>query len=179
MAQLQFHPFPQFYTARLHLRQLLHHDARAIAALRSNEIVNKFLDRQEQTSLAEAKSFIDKINGGIANNEWIYWAICLPNEEDLIGTICLWNFAEDNKVAEIGFELMPSFHGKGIMQEALTAVINYSRDIGLETLTAFTHSENKASQQLLLRNNFNATNEKAADDLKCENWRFDLRENED
>ena len=60
----------------------------------------------------------------------IYWAITFNNQPNLIGTICLWNISEDGTKAEIGFELLPEFHGKGIMQEVLPMIIDY----GLETM---------------------------------------------
>ena len=55
----------------------------------------------------------------------IYWAITFKNQPNLIGTICLWNISEDGTKAEVGFELLPEFHGKGMIQEVLSMIINY------------------------------------------------------
>lgn len=142
--------FPVITTHRLHLRQLKTSDSHEILALRSNETVNKYLDRKPSHSVEDAINFIHTINENIQNNDSIYWGICLINSEVLIGTICLFNFSNDRSIAEIGFELLPDFHGKGIMKEAASAVINYGfQKIGLNSIEAYTHPENESSQKLL------------------------------
>ena len=74
----------------------------------------------------------------------------------LVGTICLWNFSDDKKTAETGYELMPSYQGKGIMDEALGEMINYAfGKLKLHAIDAFTHRENKASAKLLEKQGFN------------------------
>ena len=115
MPQLNFFPFPQLTTERLVLRQLTVEDVDAIATLRNNEIVNQYLGRSKTTTVSEALQFIDKINNNISNNVSIYWVIALPENNQLIGTICLWNIIAEEDTAEIGYELHPDFHGKGIM----------------------------------------------------------------
>ena len=91
MLNLNCTPFPHITTERLMLRQLTADDAVDIAILRSDEIVNKYLDRKATTGIDEANRFINKINTGINNNECFYWAIALKNNNSLIGTICYWN----------------------------------------------------------------------------------------
>lgn len=155
MLPFNFTPFPKLDTERLVLRQLTIADAGPIAALRSNAAVNQYLARPKSTSPEEAIQFIDKINLNISNNTALYWVIALKENEVLIGTICLWNFNPEELTAEIGYELLPDFQGKGFMQEALQAVINYGcHTLQLKTITAYTLTENKASIKLLEKNNF-------------------------
>src|ERR1700739_2910268 len=99
-------PFPILETERLVLRQLDIGDENEIFQLRSDEGVNKFLDRPRANTLDDAKRFIEKIVKGINGNECLYWAITLKNEKKLVGTICLWNFSLENNSAEIGYELL-------------------------------------------------------------------------
>lgn len=155
MLQLQFSPFPQLNTKRAILRQLTIADADAIAALRSDPLVNQYLDRPKTTTPEEAVQFIEKINLHISNNIALYWVIALQENDQLIGTICLWNFNIEEDTAEIGYELLPDFQGKGFMQEALQAVIDYAcKTLQLKTITAFTVFENIPSIKLLQKNNF-------------------------
>ncbi len=155
MPHLNFSPFPQLTTGQLVLRQLTIADADAIGTLRNNEIVNQFLGRPKSTTAAEALEFIDKINNSIANNTSMYWVIALQENNELIGTICLWNINTEDDAAEIGYELHPDFHGKGIMQEALNAVIDFGfNTMQLKVITAFTIPANIASAKLLQKNNF-------------------------
>jgi ribosomal-protein-alanine N-acetyltransferase len=137
---------------RLLLRPIQESDAPEIFGLRSDKLVNKYLDRALTLHLEEAISFIRKIRC----SELYYWGICLKGELRLIGTICLWNFSADLKSAELGFELNPSFWAKGYMREAVDTVIGFAfRELDLRFIEAGTHSENKASQGLLLKSGFN------------------------
>ena len=87
--------------------------------------------------------------------QWFYWAICLTETDQLIGTICLWNFSEDRSRAEIGYELLPAFQGKGIMQEAVEAILAFGFEkLSLHGIEAIPTSDNKASIRLLEKNHF-------------------------
>ena len=155
MLHLNFSPFPQLITERLVLRQLIAADADDIIVLRNNETVNQYLNRPKKTTPGDALIFIDKITKGINNNESMYWVIALKENNRLIGTTCLWNIVAKEDTAEIGYELHPDFHGKGIMQEAMQAVIDFGfNGMQLKVITAFTSVANIASIKSLERNNF-------------------------
>jgi ribosomal-protein-alanine N-acetyltransferase len=155
MGNRNFKPFPIIRTARLTLRQLESSDDNEIFALRSNENVNKYLDRTPGKSIDDAKIFIHTINKNIQNNDSIYWAITFNGTDKLIGTICLFDFSHDNLKSEIGYELLPDFQGQGIMQEAISKVIDFGiLHIGLNSIEAYTHSENQSSIRLLEKFNF-------------------------
>lgn len=155
MTSKKFTPFPVLKTERLTLRQLRSTDANEIFALRSNNNVNKYLDRKPSQSIDDASNFIKAINENIQRNDSIYWAITLHNRDKLIGTICLFNFSEDSSKAEIGYELVPDLQGKGIMQEATSNVIHFGfQHVGIKTIEAYTHPENKSSTRLLEKLNF-------------------------
>ena len=163
MTGKNFTPFPVLKTARLTLRQLGSSDDKEIFALRSNDNVNKYLDRKRSKSVDDARNFIQTINENIQRSDSIYWAITLNGTDKLIGTICLFDFSEDLSKAEIGFELLPHFQGKGIMQEAALKVIHFGfQHVGLKSIEAYTHSENQSSTRLLEKLNFKR--ESAADE---------------
>jgi ribosomal-protein-alanine N-acetyltransferase len=95
-----------------------------------------------------------KIEKGL-NKQWFYWAISSKNSPGLIGTICLWNFNEENKSAEVGYELLPIFQGKGLMQEALSNVIVFGfKTAKFKRIIAYTHSRNDKSIKLLQKAGF-------------------------
>ena len=155
MLQLNFSPFPSLTTGRLLLRQLMPEDAEAIFSLRNDETVNQYLGRPKTNTMAEAAAFIDKITKGITDNQSMYWVISLKENKEVIGTICTWNIDNEKDTAEVGYELLPAFHGKGIMQEALAAVIDFGfNTMQLKTIAAYTVPGNIASSKLLERNNF-------------------------
>ena len=129
MIEINLSPFPELVTDRLVFRQLRMEDAEDIYLLRSDESVNALIDRVTATSIEDAYSFINKIISAQNNNESIMWVIALKDDPKLIGTICYWNIVKEKDEAEVGYELLPPYHGKGIMQEALLKVIEYGFDI--------------------------------------------------
>ncbi len=144
-------------TERLILRPLESSDEDEIFLLRSDEEVNRYIDRPRPASKKDAEAFIIRIQKGVASGESYYWGITLKNDTTLVGTICLWNLSADKKYGEIGYELSPSQQGKGIMKEAMKAVINYAFEtIGITTLEAYTHKDNTASTKLLQHFGFKA-----------------------
>lgn len=155
MPALNFISFPQLMTERLVLRSLSEADAHDIMLLRSNEQINKFLNRPACIDLEAAICFITKIERGIENKESLYWVISLKENDQLIGTICLWNFESDKMQAEVGFELFPGFQGRGIMKETLLEVVAFGfKQLKLKTITALTDPGNQPSIKLLQRAGF-------------------------
>lgn len=155
MAVVSFTPFPELFTKNLYLRQLSTDDAQEIFLLRSDPIVNKYLGRPKATHIDEARAFIDMINSSIKNDKSVFWAICLKDNTGLLGTICLWNFSPEKHRAEIGYTLLPEFHGKGIMQEAFPAILDFGFNrIQLQAIDAWTTSQNLNSIKILERNHF-------------------------
>ncbi|MEO6490047.1 MAG: GNAT family N-acetyltransferase [Ferruginibacter sp.] len=148
-----FTPFPILKTERLILRQLVNTDDNEIFALRSDDNINRYLSRQPSKSIEDATSFIMIITENVKKNDSIYWAISLSGK--LIGTICLFEFADDNNKAEIGYELLPGYQGKGLMQEAVSKVLEFGfQHIGVNSIEAYTHFENQKSTSLLEKFNF-------------------------
>lgn len=169
MLTINFTPFPVLTTERLILRQLAATDDNEIFAIRADENVNKYIGRAKATSIQDARTFISKINENIAANESLYWAITLKTSDKLIGTICYWNIERENDLAEIGYELSPDFQGKGLMQEAIAAVIRFGfEQMKLAVITACPSFDNTRSIQLLKKNHFSlnkqSMNEAAPDD---------------
>lgn len=149
---------PVLRTHRLLLRQLKPSDDRAILTLRSDPEVNRYIDRPLSVSLEEARQFIQKITEGIAKGESFYWGVARLPGKDLIGAICLWNFSEEKISAEVGYELLPAFQGRGYMREALARVIDFAfQELALQELTAYVHAENESSIRLLEKFNFACT----------------------
>tara|TARA_B100000767_G_C19663735_1_gene492174 strand:+ start:84 stop:632 length:549 start_codon:yes stop_codon:yes gene_type:complete len=150
--------FPEINTERLILRKIEESDSDVILFLRSDKIVNKFIDRPENRktkNIFDAINHIKKLNTETVNNKSFSWGITLKNEPKIIGTICLWNFSKDYKTAEVGYDLNPLFQRKGIMNEALKSVVNFGfTTLRLEKIEAFTHVQNENSQKLLVRNRF-------------------------
>ena len=150
--------FPTLTTERLTLRQPLESDAQQIFLLRSDAIVNKYLDRQPTRTVEEALHFIRTVNENFKNNEGLYWAITQRGNKKLIGAICLFDFSDELQKCEIGYELLPNYQGQGIMNEALEKIIEFTfQTLELMTINAFTHKDNQSSTKLLQKFYFQET----------------------
>jgi [ribosomal protein S5]-alanine N-acetyltransferase len=163
---MNFSPFPRMNGNRVLLRRLSESDKEAIFFLRTDEVVNEFLYRKKPANLEEAIQFINSIEVRINEGQSIFWAISLKNEPELIGTICLWNFSADNKVAELGYEMNPLFHKRGLMTEAINCVIDYGfKSLKLNAIEAFTNKNNLRSIRLLQRIGFVLLPERVDEDF--------------
>ena len=155
MILLNFAPFPTLFTQRLILRQLKMEDDNEIFYMRSDAVINQYTGITKAESINDARQHIEKINTGIENNEWIMWGICLKDDPQLIGTIGLWHLDAEENTAEIGYVLIPAFQKKGIMYEALSAVMEYSFTVmQLSSVVADLEIENLASVRVLERAGF-------------------------
>jgi len=155
MYKFTFTPFPNLITAHFNLRQLTLKDDNEIFLLRSDEKVNQFLDRPIAKTVDDARQFINKITTGIDKNKLIFWAISFKDRCKLIGTICLWNISDDDTKAEIGFELLPVYQGKRIIQEVLPIIIRYGFEMmRLKFIEGEVDPNNVKSIKLMEKNGF-------------------------
>lgn len=144
-------------TPRLILRGLEPSDDEVIFQLRSSEEVNRYLERKAAETIEDARTHMRRILEG---PDLFFWGLEIRDEKRLIGTICLWNLERDKNTAEIGYELLPSYHGRGLMDEAIKAVVEYAfNTMKLDSITAWTHKENVASFRLLEKNGFTLSKE--------------------
>jgi len=147
--------FPEIKTKRLLLRKLINSDWEMISYLRSDKEVNEFIKRPTAGSKEKALEFILKTNKGIDDQNLNYWAITEKDNNEMIGSICLWNFSQDQKLAEVGYDLSPEFQRKGIMDESLKSILEFGfKKLDLDIIEAYTHKNNESSKKLLERNGF-------------------------
>lgn len=155
MLELNFSPFPEITTGRLHLRQVTDDDAEQMFYLRSSSQLMKYICRPRPDNVNEIRPFIQKIRDMIAANEGVAWAMTLKGEDRLIGHISFHIVIKEHHRAEVGYILHDDYHGTGIMAEALQAVLHFGfTKMGLHSVFAITSPENIASRKLLERNGF-------------------------
>jgi ribosomal-protein-alanine N-acetyltransferase len=155
MLNPNFNPFPVLTTERLILRRFTYSDAADLFEMRSNESVMQYIHRPLSKNIDDAVVLIDVIEDLLNKNGGITWCICLKNSDKYIGSIGFWRIEKDSHRAEIGYLLNPMYQGKGIMQEAIIAVINYGFNLlRLHSIGAYVSPGNFASVKLLLKNKF-------------------------
>ncbi|MFL5752743.1 MAG: GNAT family N-acetyltransferase [Bacteroidia bacterium] len=139
----------------MHLRRVNDADVNEVFELRSNPDIMHFIPRPLAKDREDAMEHIKKIDDKINENESINWGITLKSESKLIGILGFVRMTKDHFRAEVGYLLHPDQHRKGIIPEALKAVIEYGfREMKLHSIEAVVDPENKASIRVLEKSNF-------------------------
>ena len=155
MVDINFTPFPNLETDRLQLRRVANSDVNEIFALRSNKETMKYIPRPLVKTEEDALAHIAMIDEKIMNNEGINWAITTKENPKLIGIIGHYRIKPEHFRAEIGYMLLPEYHGKGIIIEAIKATVNYGFEImKLHSIEAIIDPENFASEKVLQKSGF-------------------------
>lgn len=155
MLEINFTPFPNLETERLYLRRVAKEDVNEIFALRSDKETMKYIPRPLVKTEEEALAHIAMIDEKIETNEGINWAITLKNNSKLIGLIGHYRIKPEHFRAEIGYMLLPEYHGKGIITEAIKETVKYGFEImKLHSIEAVIDPENLASESVLQKSGF-------------------------
>jgi ribosomal-protein-alanine N-acetyltransferase len=147
-------PFPRIETERLFLRELTFADNHAILRNFSDEAVTRWFFEHPYTELSQAKEIIREFDDKYRTGKGITWGIALKGHDDVIGT-CGFEAFELAGGGEIGFDLAKAYWGRGLMNEALHAVIAYGFEhLLLRQIEAHTYCENARTIALLKRLGF-------------------------
>lgn len=171
MLTINFLPFLEIETERLLLRRINNDDVVQVFALRSDAETMKYIPRPLVTTMDEALEHIRMINDKIISGEGINWAITLKGDSELLGIIGHYRIKPENYRAEIGYMLHPDHHGKGIISEAIKAVVGYGFDqMQLHSIEAIIDPDNAASAAVLEKNGF--VKEAHLKENECYNGKF-------
>lgn len=156
MLILNFPSFPVLETERLLLREHAMSDAATLFAMRTNETVMQFIDRERPKAVADIETFIATFNEGYAKGQHLAWVIALKDQPNhMIGSIGYWRTNFANYRAEIGYMLHPDYWRKGIISEALIKTIDFGfNEMKLHSIQANINPNNDASRQMLCKHGF-------------------------
>ena len=155
MPPFDFSYFPELTSERLRLRRITKDDVADLFEIRSNESAMKYIDRPIAKTHEDALNLIKVIDEVYEKQDGVTWAICLKIDHKLIGTIGFWKMDKPNFRAEIGYILNPSFHRRGLMNEALNVVIDFGfNQLNLHSIEANINPLNEASRKILLKLGF-------------------------
>ncbi len=155
MQQFSFLPFQNLETDRLLLRQITPEDVNEIFALRSNAETMKYIPRPLCKTNEEALEHIKMIQNKLEKNEGINWAITLKGNTKLIGIIGHYMIRWEHFRSEIGYMLLPQYHEKGIMTEAIKLMVDYGfEQMKMHSIEGIIDPKNIASARVLEKNGF-------------------------
>ncbi len=137
---------PTLETRRLRLRKLSMRDAQDIFDYSQDPQVARYVLWEAQTSLSEARSYIRFMLRKYRLGEPASWGIEWKETGRIIGTIGFMWIQRDNAAAEVGYSLSRAYWNRGIMTEALRALLRYGfRSMNLNRIEAQHETENPAS----------------------------------
>src|SRR5262249_2634866 len=140
-------------TTRLVLRRPRPEDADAIfSRYASDPDVTRFLSWPTHRTIHDTRAFL-----AMSEQEWARWPagpylIESLREPTLLGGTGLGVDAPAS--ATTGYVLARDAWGRGYATEALAAMVQLARSIGLRSLRALCHAEHRASERVLAKNGF-------------------------
>lgn len=137
---------PDLETPRLRLRKLTIRDAQDIYHYSRDVEVARHVLWDAHRSLSESRNYLRFMLRKYRMQEPASWGIEYVQTGEIIGTIGFMWIQQDNASAEIGYSLSRDFWNRGIMTEALKAVIIYGfNNLNLNRLEAQHETTNPAS----------------------------------
>lgn len=139
----------ELQTERLVLRRFIVDDAEAMFKNWANDPeVTKFLSWEPHGSIEVTKSLLQSWVKNYENPDYYNWAIVFNGQ--LIGSIGMLLINDDISEAEVGYCISKKYWGKGIMAEALAAVLKYSFDeVGVKRIIAKHNIHNPNSGKVM------------------------------
>jgi ribosomal-protein-alanine N-acetyltransferase len=146
-----FRELPALSTRRMRLRQIRMEDAPALHEFKSEPSYCRWFGEAPQATVEETAAWILSNLDAFSRREAMTWAMTFADDV-AVGECCLWNFDAGHLRAEIGYELGPRHWHKGLMTEALEALLDYGfAELGLNRVEADTLATNTSSVALLRR----------------------------
>jgi [ribosomal protein S5]-alanine N-acetyltransferase len=146
---------PELETQRLCLRPINSSDVEFIFALRSNKNLMRYIPRKPCNTLHDAELLTAEMILAIENNTKFNWVAIHTEDKIKIGLMGYYRIYLEHKRAEVGYMLSEEYHNKGLMQEALQALLEFGfTQLGLHSIEAIIDPENIASETVLHKAGF-------------------------
>jgi ribosomal-protein-alanine N-acetyltransferase len=146
--------FPRLQTDRLLLREITPDDREGIFKNFSDVEVAKWFFEEPYTDMEQVDQIIQAFITEFEEAKGLTWAMVLTRNREFVGT-CGYGEIDLGSRGEVGFDLAKEHWGKGLMSEALGAVIAYGFDVlGLSRVEAHTYSANVRAIRLLTKLGF-------------------------
>ena len=114
---------PELATPRLRIRKLTMRDAQDIYRYSRDPEVARHVLWEAHRSIGDSRAYLRYMLRRYRNHEPASWGIEYAQTGEIIGTIGFMWIQSDNAAAEVGYSLSRDYWNRGIMTEALKAVI--------------------------------------------------------
>jgi ribosomal-protein-alanine N-acetyltransferase len=147
--------FPTLATKRLRLRQFADRDLEGLHACFGDEAAMCYWNTPVCRSEAETGRWLEYLAKAKSPYDYLAWAVADKRTDRCIGMVNYHHREVRHEKLEIGYILMPAQQGRGLMTEAVRALVGYCFDeLGVHRIEALIHPDNRASIQLVERLGF-------------------------
>jgi len=141
---------PTLETERLILRKMVLNDAEAVFAYASNSEVSRYTLWETHRSIEDSRAFLEFATQKYENGGEPDWGIVYKGNGCLVGACGLVNWEADHARAEVGFVLSREYWGRGLMSEAVRAMLRFGFErMNLNRIEARCIAENAASARVM------------------------------
>ncbi len=147
--------FPKITTKQLILRGPQPKDLPYVYEICSDPEVMRYYGVKPYDSLEKAEKHLDWLASLPKENKGLRWVITLKDEDRYIGDVGFDDYKIQHNRAEVGYILGKEHWGKGIMTEALEAVLKYGfEEMKLNRVQALIDPRNRASLRVVEKQGF-------------------------
>ena len=141
---------PTLETERLILRKMVLNDAEAVFAYASNSEVSRYTLWETHRSIEDSRAFLEFATQKYENGGEPDWGIVYRGNGCLVGACGLVNWEAEHARAEVGFVLSREDWGRGLMSEAVRAILRFGFErMNLNRIEARCIAENAASARVM------------------------------
>jgi ribosomal-protein-alanine N-acetyltransferase len=141
---------PTLRGERIALRHPRGGDLDDLLALFGNAGVTRYWSHGPWHARHQAETYLRDIHAGANSGQLLQWALTLPDQDRLLGTVTLYSFARAHARCELGFALHPDHWGQGLARDAVrTAIAHAIGSLGIQRIEADVDPANRGSLRLL------------------------------
>ena len=118
--------FPTLATKRLRLRQFAERDLQGLHACFGDEEAMRYWNSPACKSEAETERSLEYLAKTTSPYDYLAWAVADKRGDRCIGMVNYHHREARNASLEIGYILAPARQGRGLMTEAVAALVDYA-----------------------------------------------------
>ena len=142
-------------TDRLLLRQITESDGPALFDIFHDDQVTEHYAWDTFTSVEQGHELAERTARAFAQRESLRWGLIPHGSEQVVGTCGFTRVSEENRFAMLGYDLARPYWRRGLMTEAVTAVLRFGfEQMALNRVEALVMAGNVGSMTLLSRLGF-------------------------
>jgi [ribosomal protein S5]-alanine N-acetyltransferase len=146
---------PTFATKRLRLRQFEPRDVAGLHACFGDPDAMHYWNFPACETEAESARWVKILSNNKSPYAFMAWAVADKRSDQCIGMVNYHHREAHNRRLEVGYILAPAKQGRGLMTEAMQALLAYCFDeLAVHRVQALIHPDNAASIRLAERLSF-------------------------